>query len=118
MTLLSWCAVTTMCATVLVVFAATQPQHVALRAVWSLLLLLGEVLPFVLLYVAWSNVRYVIPMLGPPVRYNMLPMWWALGGVGLAYVAAITDTVRSHGRWWPAVLPPVHAVLASLSLWG
>lgn len=117
MTLLGWSVVSIVCAAVLLAFAAMQPHSAALRAGWSVLLVLGEALPLLLLPIAWRHVRYVIPFLGPPVRIGMVPVWWALAAVAISYAAAVLDTVRARSPWWTAVLPPVHAVLALLRLW-
>lgn len=117
MALLEWCAVSCVCAVALLAFAAMQPHGVALRAAWSVLLLLGEALPLLLLVTAWRHVRYVIPFLGPPIRIGMQPVWWALAAVILSYAAAVLDTVRARSPWWAAVLPPVHAVTTLLRIW-
>lgn len=117
MSLLSWCGIAAVSAAALVVFAAVQPRQMGLRVIWSVLLVLGEVLPLVLLCIAWWRTRFVIPFLGPPVRFGMLPVWWALAAVVLGYIAAAIDISRVRAQWWLVVLPPVHGVAALLRMW-
>lgn len=109
--ILAWCVASTMCAAALCLLLMTHPASMktmrGARLWWSSVLLLpGQVLPPVLLWLSWSRTYYVIPFLGPPVRVGMLPVWWAIAAVLFSYLPAMGYAVQQRWRWYWIVLHP------------
>ncbi len=83
----------------------------------TLLLLLGQVLAAVLLWLAWQHTFFVIPFLGPPLRVGMSPVWWASAALVLSYLPRLINTVRYRQSWLGALLHPLGVVLLLVLQW-
>jgi len=84
---------------------------------FTLLLLLGQVLPLPLLVIAWERTTFVIPFLGPPIRVGMQPVWVALFAVGLSYLPRVMHAARFRQSAVGAVLHPVGVLVLLVLQW-
>jgi cellulose synthase/poly-beta-1,6-N-acetylglucosamine synthase-like glycosyltransferase len=83
----------------------------------TLLLGLGQVLPAVLLWLAWQRTFFVIPFLGPPLRVGMQPVGWAAAALVLSYMPRLINTVRYRQSWLGALLHPLGVALLLVLQW-
>jgi len=78
--------------------------HRVAAALW---LVVGQILPVVLLWLAWQKTFVVIPFATPAYRVGMVPVWWALAAMVLAYFARFVQTLLCKGSWLSLLLHPM-----------
>ncbi len=83
----------------------------------TLLLGLGQVLPLLLLWLAWQRTILIIPFLGPSFRTGMLPVYLAAGTVVCSYLPRIINAVRYKQSWLGAMLHPVGVAIFLVLQW-
>lgn len=78
---------------------------------------LGQVLPLLLLWLAWQQTIVIIPFLGPSFRTGMVPVWIAAVAVCLSFLPRVVNAVRYRQSWLGAVLHPVGIALLLVLQW-
>ena len=83
----------------------------------TLLLVAGQVLPLLLLWMAWRSTIFIIPFLGPPIRIGMAAVWWALAAVALSFLPRMVNAARKRQSWLSVMLHPLDVVLLLVLQW-
>jgi hypothetical protein len=83
-------------------------RTLTIAQLWLLTLLVipGQALPPVLLWLAWKKTYYVIPFLGPPIIVGVAAVWWAASALFFSYLPVAVYALRRQWHWiWLLVHP-------------
>ena len=114
--ILAWCIAATACAVAMAVVLLRLPstqrmqggRSISIVQLWLLTLLVvpGQALPPVLLWLAWKRTYYIIPFLGPPILVGVAAVWWAASALFFSYLPAAVYALRRQWHWlWFLVHP-------------
>lgn len=108
--ILAWCIAATVCAIAMAaillspsVWRSDRKLSITQLLLLTLLVLPGQALPPVLLWLAWKRTYYIIPFLGPPIRVGMAAVGWAICALLFSYLPTAIYALRerTHWRWLP-----------------
>ncbi|SDF95941.1 hypothetical protein [Terriglobus roseus] len=123
--ILAWCIAATVCAatmaaTLLTPSVRRSSGKLSITQLWLLTLLVipGQVLPPILLWLAWKRTYYIIPFLGPPIRVGMAPVAWALCALFFSYLPATVYALRGQWQWFWLLVHPAATFRMLWRQWG
>lgn len=83
-------------------------RKLSIAQLWLLTLLVvpGQTLPPILLWLAWKRTYYIIPFLAPPIRVGMAAVGWAACALFFSYLPSVIYALRRRWHWlWLLVHP-------------
>ncbi|WP_047490907.1 hypothetical protein [Terriglobus sp. TAA 43] len=112
--ILAWCIATTVCAAAMAAILLTpsvlrSSGKLSIAKLWLLTLLVipGQVLPPILLWLAWKRTYYIIPFLGPPIRVGMAAVVWAVCALFFSYLPAAVYALCGRCHWFWLLVHPI-----------
>ncbi|MGI4853809.1 MAG: glycosyltransferase family 2 protein [Janthinobacterium lividum] len=83
----------------------------------TLFLGVGQVLPLLLLWLAWQRTIVIIPFLGPSFRTGMAAVWVAAFAAFCSYLPRVVNAIRYRQSWLGTVLHPISVALLLVLQW-
>ena len=83
----------------------------------TLFLAIGQVLPLPVAWLAWRHTSFIVPFLGPPIRFGMHPVWIALAAAALSYIPRIVNAAKYRSSWVSVVCHPVGVATLLVLQW-
>lgn len=83
----------------------------------TLFLAVGQVLPLLLLWLAWQRTVVIIPFLGPSFRTGMAAVWLAAFALFCSYLPRVVNAIRYRQSWLGVALHPVGIALLLVLQW-
>ena len=112
--IVTWCIAATVCAAAMAVVLLTpsvlrSSGKLPPTKLWLLTLLVvpGQVLPPILLWLAWKRTYYIIPFLGPPILVGMAAVGWAAAALFSSYLPATVYVLRGRWHWFWLLVHPL-----------
>lgn len=103
--ILAWCIAATVCAATMAALLlrrlAQHGRNLPIAQLWLLTLLVvpGQMLPPVLLWLTWKRTYYVVPFLGPPILVGLTGVRWAIVALFFSYLPAAVYALRRQWHW-------------------
>gem|GEM_PF-3652405 len=111
--ILAWCIAATVCAAAIAaillrpsVWGGSTSLSTAQLWLLTLLVVPGQVLPPVLLWLTWQRTYYIVPFIGPPIRIGMAAVGWASCALFFSYLPAAIYALRGRTHWRWLLLHP------------
>lgn len=112
--ILAWCIAATVCAASMAAILLTPSVRrssgkLPATKLWLLTLLVvpGQALPPILLWLAWKRTYYIIPFLGPPIRVGMPAVGWAVCALFFSYLPVTIYALRGRWHWFWLLVHPI-----------